>query len=124
MTKASAFRAVDFTESGWREINSSNVGTSTVTQVTSADAFSVLAVDLPGPTLHLVRIPNNNFPRGFQTVITRLGVGPVRIDGTPGQVTVRTQTGIVGNLADRNSVASIIYSGNPTTGWLLFGDLT
>jgi hypothetical protein len=124
MTKASAFRAVDFAESGWREINSGNVGTSTLTTVTSADAFSVIAVDLT--TTYLVRIPNNNFPRGFQTVITRLGTGALKIDGQPSaNIVLRAAPGIgtTPSLAARNSVASIIYSGSPTTGWLVFGDL-
>ena len=124
MTKASAFRAVDFTESGWREINPANVGTTTLTNVTSADAFSVIAVNLVGN--YLVRIPNNNFPTGFQTIIARLGNGAVRIDGNPAAgITLRTAPGLgtPPSLAAINSVASIVYSGNPTTGWLVFGDL-
>lgn len=122
MTKASAFRSVDFTESGWREINSGNVGTSTLTTITSADAFSVVAVNLN--TNYLVRIPNNSFPTGFQTVVARLGTGTLKIDGQPNVVVTRFGPGIAGNLAAQNSIASIIYSGNPTTGWLVFGDLT
>jgi hypothetical protein len=118
MTKASAFRSVNFTESGWRQVNGG-----TVTQIQLTDAFSVVAISAVGTNTHTVQIPSNNFPIGFQTVVTRLGTAPVRISGINNTIKVNIGAGLVGNLAAQYSVASIIYSGNPTTGWLVFGDL-
>jgi hypothetical protein len=119
MTKASAFRSVDFTESGWRQINASGG----VTTVLSSDAFSVLAISAVGTSTHTVQVPNNDFPKGFQTVIARIGSAPVRINSANATIKLNLVTGVQGNLASQFSVASIIYSGNPSTGWLVFGDL-
>ena len=120
MTKASAFRSVDFTQSGWRQINTSTGGS---TPIQLSDAFSVVAVSAVGNE-HIVQIPNNNFPTGFQTVVARIGTGSVKINTpSPTTVNIRLQAGKIGILTAQYSVASLIYSGNPTTGWLVFGDL-
>lgn len=120
MTKASAFRTVDFTQSGWRQINTSSGGS---TPIQPTDAFSVVAVSAVGNE-HTVQIPSNNFPAGFQTVVARIGTGSVKINTpSPNSVKLNFKAGITGILAAQYSIASIVYSGNSTTGWLIFGDL-
>ena len=66
-------------------------------------------------------IPSNNFRQGYQSTIMRLGTGSVTIAVSPG--VVLSQAYSLSALAATYSAATVVYSGNATTGWILFGDL-
>ena len=68
-----------------------------------------------------VTIPNNSFRQGYQSTIMRLGDGSVTI--APGTGVVMSQAYSLYALAAKYSAATIVYSGNTSTGWIIFGDL-
>jgi Major tropism determinant N-terminal domain len=70
----------------------------------------------------IVTVPNNTFRAGYQVTIVRLGTGGVTIAGGTG-VNIR-QAYSQYKLNAQYSAATLVYSGNSTTGWILFGDLT
>jgi len=70
----------------------------------------------------IVTIPNNNFRTGHQTTFIRAGLSAVTISTGAG-VTIRKATGLGLSLTSQWSAATIVYSGIPSAGWVLFGDL-
>ena len=116
LTKVSSKRMIDYSESAF------NIYTTDYT-VQLQDASTIVAIsggNITEPTLSAI-IPNNNFPQGFEINFVRIGATPVSITGATG-VNLRT-TGGSTRLAFPNSIASIVYSGIPAVGWLVFGDL-
>jgi hypothetical protein len=89
--------------------------------IQDSDCGGIIALSSGGVTALSASIPNNNFRAGYQTSITRLGTGTVRISAAPG-VSLRQAYNLT-FLSAQYSVATLTYSGNPTVGWLLFGDL-
>jgi hypothetical protein len=67
-------------------------------------------------------IPNNNFRAGHQTTFIRAGVSAAKINPV-GDVVIRKAQGLGFYLTSQWSAATIVYSGNPSVGWILFGDL-
>jgi hypothetical protein len=89
--------------------------------IRDSDCGGIVALSSGGTTALSASIPNNNFRAGYQTSITRLGTGTVRISAGP-SVNLR-QAYNLSFLSAQYSVATLTYSGNPTVGWVLFGDL-
>lgn len=87
--------------------------------IQDSDVGGTVAID-SGANL-FVTVPSNSFRAGFQVNIIRLNAGNVTINGGGG-VNIRQSYGHY-RLAAQWSTATLIYSGNPSTGWILFGDL-
>ena len=114
MTKVSSARTIDYSESTWI----TQTGTYTVQL---SNAANIIAVDATSSTpLLSVVIPNNNFPRGFSFSIIRLNTRRVTLAPGPGVVFKTPATSF--ELTLTNSIGSVVYSGTPATGWILFGD--
>lgn len=104
-----------------------NQRTTSYTILTS-DFSGTIAMSSSSPTT--VTIPNNNFSAGFQVTVIQLGTGTVTFSPSAGSPGTPSATGVILNqayaltrLSSRWSAATIIYSGNPSTGWTIFGDL-
>ncbi len=115
--------------SGIQAVNLSNWKTVTTNYtILSSDFSSTIAVNSTSPLT--VTIPNNNFNTGFQFTVIRLGSGTVSFSPVAGAPGTPSGTGVILNqayglnqLASRWSAVTVIYSGNPSTGWVVFGDL-
>jgi hypothetical protein len=95
--------------------------------IQDSDCGGVVA--LSGTTTLTLSVLNNNFRQGFKVSVVRLGSGGVTFYPTPSStynpvnsVAIRQATSST-QLTNTFSAATLIYSGVPTTGWILFGDL-
>ena len=119
-TKVSAYRMIDYDKSSFKTSTTNYTLTSTDWVPYAVNTIALSSASTSSSTLTAI-VPNNNFPEGFQVTILRLGLGPVNISGAAG-VNIRSSTNSY-NLAYQYSVASLVYTGSPNVGWILFGDL-
>ena len=94
----------------------------------SSDFSATIAMSSNSPLIFT--IPDNNFSQGFQLTVIGLGTGTVTFSPSAGSPGIPSGTGVRLNqaygltqLSSRWSAATIIYSGDPNTGWTIFGDL-
>lgn len=102
-------------------VSSFSVKTTTYT-VALKDAASVIALSgsSAATTLSCV-IPSNNFPAGFSFSVTRFGSS--RVVFKPESDVIFRTAGVSYEIASQYSIGSVVYSGVPANGWLVFGDL-
>lgn len=85
-----------------------------------SDCGGIVALSSSSVTLSAI-IPNPNILRaGYQVSVIRLGDGPVVINANGN--TLQQAYGLV-TLSSKYSAATLVYSGTPAIGWILFGDL-
>jgi len=115
--------------SGIQAVNLSKWSTKTTNySALTSDFSATIAMSSNSPLT--VTIPNNNFSQGFQFTVIRLGAGTVTFSPVAGAPGTPSGTGVILNqayslnqLASRWSAATLIYSGTPSVGWTVFGDL-
>ena len=115
--------------SGIQATNLSKWSTKTTSySALTSDFSATIAMSSNSPLIFT--IPNNNFSQGFQLTVIGLGTGTVTFSPSAGSPGIASGTGVILNqaygltqLASRWSAATIIYSGTPSTGWTIFGDL-
>lgn len=88
--------------------------------VRDSDCGGIVALSSASVTLSAI-LPNpNTLRQGYQVTILRLGAGPVVINANGNNL--QQAYGLI-NLSSQYSAATLVYSGAPTIGWILFGDL-
>jgi hypothetical protein len=88
--------------------------------IAESDCGSIISLSSLNPLI--LTIPNNDFRSGFQVTFMRGHSGAVSIAASTG-VNLRRPLGMGTSLSFIWSVATVVYSGDPNVGWILFGDV-
>lgn len=126
ITKVSTGRVVDYDfQSIPLSANQTDFKTVTTNYtLKSEDIANTIALSGQSLTSTLsVIVPSNDFPKGYQITMIRLGLSPVTVTSVASAgVSIRSAANSY-NLAYQYSIASLVYTGDTNVGWIVYGDL-